>query len=98
MRKFFYLYYGISLQPPRLLIYCHYYHGLNRKNEYLLSTDMTIIACLYWNHSCNTTVIYNNIPFKDVVHVLRTDVTNSQTFGGNSSNIDFVHILQLDKP
>ena len=30
--------------------------------------------------------------------VLRTNVTNSQTFGGNSSNIDFVHILQLDKP
>ena len=29
---------------------------------------------------------------------LRTNVTNSQTFGGNSSNIDFVHILQLDKP
>ena len=30
--------------------------------------------------------------------LLRTNVTNSQTFGGNSSNIDFVHILQLDKP
>ena len=30
--------------------------------------------------------------------VLRTNVTNRQTFGGNSSNIDFVHILQLDRP
>ena len=33
-----------------------------------------------------------------LAYYLRTNVTNSQTFGGNSSNIDFVHILQLDKP
>ena len=26
---------------------------------------------------------------------LRTNVTNSQTFGGNSSNIDFVHAVTL---
>ena len=32
------------------------------------------------------------------VNNLRANVTNSQTFGGNSSNIDFVHILLLDKP
>ena len=38
-----------------------------------------------------------NAPFKLKTY-LRTNVTNSQTFGGNSSNIDFVHILQLDKP
>ena len=35
---------------------------------------------------------------KESEKALRTNVTNSQTFGGNSSNIDFVHILQLDKP
>ena len=32
-----------------------------------------------------------------ILNHLRTNVTNSQTFGDNSSNIDFVHILQLDK-
>ena len=50
---------------------------------------------------CLPLFVYENKTFKQRTvssYILRTNVTNSQTFGGNSSNIDFVHILQLDKP
>ena len=63
----------------------------------LLVTISMIIMTLFQGHSlrfCGYQIAY----FLSGKAVLRANVTNGQTFGGNRSKINSAHILMLGRP